>query len=229
MKKIRILCLAVLGLALFSACHDNTGTYADNLYTNGQKANAIKTCLESSLDTAVTYLCKADGFSAYKDGIYKIDFASNQAMIDTLAAHGHGNLTDSLVVFTNGMAESCYSVAKTAFSDAITNLVVYDYDELIKGESPAITNYFAKMQKSTVCEAMRSQVAIRMGIFKVNDVWDEMVGTYYTITGKPVSFDVQSYILDKMVDGILEEMRCEEYLIRTDSTHRVEDNRLLGE
>lgn len=229
MKKIQIFCLAVLCMALFGACKDDTGTYADQLYTNGEKAAAIKACLDSSLDTAVAHLCQSGGFSNYKDGFYKLDYAPSQALFDTLAAHGYSALGDSLILFTNRMAESCSSVVTTAFGDAIEDLVVYDYDALIGGESTAITDYFSEMKSNTVRDALKSQVSIRMGLFNVNSVWNEMAGNYYNITGTPVSYDVQGYILDKMVNGILDEMRCEEYLIRTDSTHRVEDNMLLGE
>jgi len=150
-------------------------------------------------------------------------------LLDTLSAHGYGNLGDSLILYTNRMAEGCGTVVKTAFSDAIKDLTVYDYDALIDGEFTAITDYFAEMKTNTVRDALKSQVSIRMGLFNVNSVWNEMVGNYYSITGTPVSYDVQGYILDKMVNGILEEMRCEEYLIRTDSTHRVDDNMLLGD
>lgn len=227
MKKIQIFCLAVLSVAFFSSCKDDSGIYVDHLYTTGEKAAAVKACLNSSLDTAVANLCHSGGFSEYKDGLYRLDFSANQAMMDTLAAHGFGNLSDSLIFHTNRMAESCNSVVKTAFGDAIKNLVVYDYDALIKGGNSAITDYFAEMETPTLRDALRSQVSIRMNLFKVTDNWNEMVAQYYELTHQPVSYDVQGYILDKMVNGILEEMRCEEYLIRTDSTHRDSTMRAL--
>lgn len=220
MKKILILCIAVLSVALFNSCKDESGMYADYLHTNGEKATAIKVCLNNSMDSAVAHLCHADGFYEYKDGLYRLDFSANRAMMDTLSAHGQGYLADSLILFTNRMAESCGTVAKTAFGDAIKGLEITDYDALIKGEGTAITDYFKKSQYTTVRDAMKSQVSIRMNLFNVNDVWNEMVGDYYAITHQPVSYDVQGYILDAMMDGILEEMRCEELLIRTDSTHR---------
>ncbi len=227
MKKFQILCLAVLCVTLMSACKDETGTYAEHLYTNSEKDAAVKACLNTSLDTAIAHLCHSGGFSEYKDGLYKLDYTFNQALIDTLAAHGYSSISDSLILFTNRVAESCGTVAKTAFVDAINGLVVYDYDALIKGESAVITNYFAEMKSNAVKEAMRSQVAIRMGLFNVNNAWNEAVSNYYAITGQPVSYDVQGYVLDKMVNGILEEMRCEEYLIRTDPAHRDSTMRAL--
>lgn len=228
MKKIQILCLAVLSVVFFSSCNDNSGTYAGHLFTNSEKSAAIKTCLNSSLDTAVAHLCHSGGFSEFKNGLYKLDFVANQAMMDTLAAHGFGNLSDTLLIHSNRMAESCYSVVKTAFGDAIDNLVVYDYDALIKGGDYAITDYFAQMKGDAVKEAMRSQVQIRMNVFGVDNAWNEMVNQYYSITSQPVSYDVQGYILNKILNGILEEMRCEEYMIRYDETHRVSADSLLG-
>ncbi len=228
MKKIQILCLAVLCAMFFSSCKDDSGTYAEHLFTNSEKSAAIKACLNSSLDTAVAHLCTSGGFSDYKEGFYKLDFSANRAMMDTLAAHGFGNLSDSLILHANRMAENCNSVVKTAFGDAIDNLVVYDYDALIKGGDYAITDYFAEMKGNTVKEAMRSQVQIRMNVFGVSDTWNEMVNQYYQITNQPVTYDVQGYVLEKMLNGILEEMRCEEYLIRNDEFHRVSADSLLG-
>lgn len=228
MKKFQLLCLAVLCALFFSSCKDDSGIYAGHLFTNSEKASAIKTCLNSSLDTAVAHLCNSNGFSSYKDGLYKLDFSVNRAMMDTLAAHGFGNLSDSLILHANRMAESCNSVVKTAFGDAIDNLVVYDYDALIKGGDYAITDYFAEMKSNAVKEAMRSQVQIRLNVFGVSNTWNEMVNQYYQITNQPVSYDVQGYVLEKMLNGILEEMRCEEYLIRNDETHRVSADSLLG-
>ena len=228
MKKFQLLCLAVLCALFFSSCKDDSGIYAGHLFTNSEKASAIKTCLNSSLDTAVAHLCNSNGFSSYKDGLYKLDFSANRAMMDTLAAHGFGNLSDSLILHANRMAESCNSVVKTAFGDAIDNLVVYDYDALIKGGDYAITDYFAEMKGNAVKEAMRSQVQIRLNVFGVSNTWNEMVNQYYQITNQPVSYDVQGYVLEKMLNGILEEMRCEEYLIRNDETHRVSADSLLG-
>ncbi|MBQ3850714.1 MAG: DUF4197 family protein [Bacteroidales bacterium] len=45
----------------------------------------------------------------------------------------------------------------------------------------------------------------------------------------PVNFDIQNYVVEKMLDGLLQEMRLEEGYIRTDSTHRSETMELLGE
>lgn len=228
MKKIQILCLAVLSMVFFSSCKDDSGIYAGQLFTNSEKAAAIKACLNSSLDTAVAHLCTSGGFSEYNDGLYKLDFSANQAMMDTLAAHGFGNLSDSLILHTNRMAESCYTVVKSSVGDAIDNLVVYDYDALINGDDYAITDYFAETKGNAIKEAMRSQVQIRMNVFGVDNIWNDMVGKYYSITNQPVNYDLQGYILTKMLNGILEEMRNEEYMIRYDETHRVSADSLLG-
>ncbi len=228
MKKIQIICLAALAAALFGSCHDDSGTYASQLFTNSEKSSAIKSCLTCSLDTAVAHLCTPDGFSEYKDGLYRLDFSGNRAMTDTLALHSYGYLSDSLVYHANRLAESCGSVVRSAFSDAISGLTLYDYDALINGGGTAVTDYFAERETPALREALKSQVSIRMSLFQVDDFWSEMVSQYYGITHQTVSFDVQGYIIDKMTDGILEEMRCEEVLIRTDSTHRMHADSIVG-
>lgn len=229
MKKIKIFAIALLSILVLGSCSDDSGRYAEPLYTNSQKSNAITICLKASLDTSIVRLCDADGFSSYKDELYKLDYKNIQSMMDTLAAHDFGYLNDSLIRYSNRLAESCGSVVKTSFGSAIDKLVVYDLDELIKGNTSAITDYFASMQSSMLREGLSSQVSIRMGLFKVNETWEAMQSHYYDIVRKPYSFDIQGYIIDKMVNGIVEEMRCEEYLIRTDSTHRVPAVEMLAQ
>ncbi|MCR4681032.1 MAG: DUF4197 domain-containing protein [Bacteroidales bacterium] len=228
MKKFQILCFAILSMALFSSCNDDSGTYVSQLFTDSQKSLAIKTCLEASTDTAVNHLCVSNGFSGYNNGVYRIDYSGVQNVFDTLAAHDYGYLNDSLILFTNRMAEGCGVVVKTAFKDAIGNLVVHDLDELINGDDHAITDYFVQMKSHDLREAMRTPVGIRMDIYKVTETWNDMAGKYYTITNKPLTYDVQGYVIDKMLNGLFEEMRNEEYLIRTDSTHRNSADSLLG-
>ena len=53
MKKFQILCLAVLCVTLMSACKDETGTYAEHLYTNSEKDAAVKACLNTSVLTKI--------------------------------------------------------------------------------------------------------------------------------------------------------------------------------
>lgn len=229
MKKIKILCAVVSVLLLMSSCKDETGMYVDQIYTTSQKNAAIKDCLTQSKDSALSHLYTGEGYYTYNDGEYRILFHDiHPAMLDTLANHGMGYLIDSLVVTTNRMAVSCRTNVSDALTQAISGMVYYSYDTLLTGGDYAITNYFKLFKKDMLESSLQSPVSIRMNVYGVNNIWNTLVQRYYEICNVPVSVDVQSYIMDKMLDGIFEEMRVEEYLIRTDPEHQNDNTALLG-
>ena len=230
MKKLSITLIALFAAVTFFSCKDESGVYAEQLYTNGQKENAILACLDACADTALAHLCVTDGFYSYNDEAYRIDYAPLQnSLFDTLQNHGYGDLVDTLILRTNRLAESCGSPLNTALHAAIDSLTFSDYDALVKGGNDAITRYFELLEYRYLQSAFQTPVNIRMSLHGVNTVWNEMVQHYAQYATAPLNFDIQNYIVDKMLDDILEEMAVEEALIRTDSTHRSDAMELLGE
>ena len=216
--------------ALLTSCNDDSGVYVEQLYTNAQKRLAITTCLKTSADSALNHLCDNNGYYDYLFGQYRINYAPLQnSLFDTLSNHGYGYLTDSLILSTNRLASSCKSQISTSITEAIDSLEIVDYDALIKGSTSAITDYFELLKYNHLKSAFQSPVSIRLSIYHVTEVWNEMVQRYAQYATTPLNFDLQNYIVEEMLDGILEEMRIEEALIRTDSTHRNEKTALLGE
>ena len=231
MKKLSIL----LGIALIAAvtlfsCKDESGIYVEQLYTNAQKESAIKECLRTSADSALNHLCDNNGFYDYLSGQYKIDYAPLQSsLFDTLETHGYGYLADTLIRNTNLLAASCKAQLASPITTAIDSLDIIDYDALINGNESAITDYLEIYKYRYLNSAFQSPVSIRMNLYNVTPVWNEMLQTYAQYNATPLSFDIQNYIVEKMLNDILEEMRVEEALIRTDSTHRSDAMDLLGE
>ena len=231
MKKLNF----IFGIIIFAAvilfsCEDDSGLYVEQLYTNSQKEKAIKACLTVSSDSALNHLCAVGGFSSYRDGIYSIDYAPlNNSLFDTLSRHGYGYLCDSLVTFSNRLAENCKAQLAPCFTSAIDTLIITDYDALIKGDLDAITNYFELLEYRYLTSAFQTPVSIRMSLFGVSQTWNEMLQRYAQYSTVPISFDVQNYMVDKMLDGLLQEMRIEERLIRTDTSHRNEDMEAFGD
>jgi hypothetical protein len=230
MKKLKLVCLAVLAAVTLFSCKDETGDFVEQLYTNSQKSAAIKACLKTSADSALNHLCDNNGFYEYLEGEYRINYASLQnSLFDTLNNHGYSYLVDSLILSTNRLAASCKSQISPSITTAIDSLVIVDYDALIDGNATAITDYFKIYQYPSLKSAFQSPVSIRLNLYGVSPVWNEMVLIYMLYNPTPLNFDLQNYIIEKMLDGILEEMRVEEALIRTDSTHRSEKTKMLGE
>ena len=230
MKKLIIIVISAVMAVTLSNCKDNSGTYVEQLYTNAQKDNAIRACLDACADTAVAHLCSPDGFYTYDDEAYRIGYAPLQgSLFDTLTRYGYGNLIDTLILRTNRLAESCGSQVGTALHSAIDSMSIIDYDALVKGDEDAITRYFELYEYRHLKSSFLSPVSVRMSIFRVSDIWNEMIQQYVQYNPVPLNFDIQNYIVEDMLESILSEMSLEEGLIRTDSTHRSDAMRLLGE
>ena len=229
MKKLNI----VFGLMLFAAmivvsCDDKTGMYVEQLHTNNQKSTAIKGCLKISADSALNHLCDNNGFYNYSDGLYRIDFAPlRSSLFDTLSKHGYGYLADTLVVNVNRLASNCKAQLAPHLAQAIDSLIIVDYDALIKGGETAITDYFELNKYRYLKSAFQSPVSVRMSLFNVTPVWNEMLQKYAQYTSAPLNFDIQNYIVETMLGDILDEMRVEEEFIRSDSTHGSSATELL--
>lgn len=230
MKKIKLLTIGLLVALLVCSCEDTTGDYVEQLYTDAQKKEVVTACLTSSLDSAFAHLCVYNGFYQYNEGTYRIDFSQLQSSVfDTLQQHQKGYLVDSLILYSNRMAESCNaSVIGEIFKERINNTSFPQADDLIHGNSTAITDYFVQVNEVSIKEAMRSPVSIRMNVFRVNEYWTQVINQYNEYASTPVNIDLQDYIISKMLSGIFEEMRVEEYNIRLDSTHRAGADTILS-
>lgn len=226
MKKIKILSLVLVALVFACSCEDNTGEFVEYAFNNAQKSVAISDCLNSSVDTACAHLFKTDGF--YGNADYKMTFNPLDATVfATLNDHGFGYLADSLVLTTNRMVESCNSVVNSIFKNTIKDLQVVDYDGIIKGDSVAITDYFAMMKYSALTDSLKSPIGIRMEVFQVNSIWSEILTRYNEYSTSSVNFDVKTYVIDNVIESVLSEMRKEEVLVRADTNHQNENTALF--
>ena len=230
MKKLNLIFgLAIFSVVLLTSCNDETGQFVEQLHTNVQKTTAIKACLKVSADSALNHLCDNNGFYDYQDGEYRIDFAPLQSsLFDTLANHGYGYLADTLIWNTNLLAASCKAQLASPLKEAIDSLTIVDYDALIHGEGTPITDYFELYKYRYLKSAFQQPVSIRMDLFNVTPVWNEMVQKYVQYTSIPLNFDIQNYIVEKVLNDVLEEMRVEEVFVRSDSNHRDESTVLFG-
>ena len=229
MKKLSITLIAIFAAVTFFSCKDDSGLYVEQMYTDAQKENAIMACLDACADTAVAHLFVRDGFYTYKDMDYRISYTTlESSLFDTLTRHGYDNLIDTLILRTNRLAENCGPQVSTALHAAIDSLDITDYDALVKGSDDAITDYFELYEYRHLKSSFQTPVSVRMPLFHVSEVWNEMVQLYTEYAAAPLNFDIQNYIVEQMLEAILTEMRAEEALVRSDSTHRNDAMKLLG-
>lgn len=230
MKNLKIVCLAVFAAMVLFSCKDETGEFVEQLYTNNQKELAIKACLKVSADTASAHLFVPNGFYAYNDSTYQIDFVPLQnTLFAVLRENGYGNMVDSLILYVNRLAESCGGQVTPSLKAAVDSMKILDYDALIDGGGDSFTRYYEMYEYKYLKSAIQTPVSVRMELYNVNGTWALMMNKYIQFTSTPLNFDLQNYIVETMLSGILEEMSLEEFNIRTDVGHRTEDMDALGD
>lgn len=224
MKKLKIVCLAMFAAVMFFSCKDTTGDYVEQLFSNTQKEQAIKACLQASADSASAHLFVNNGFYSYKDAAYRINLTPVQnTLFSVLTDNGYGYLVDSLILNVNRMAESCGGQVTPSLKAAVDSLKILNYDALIKGGDDAITRYYEMYENKYLKSAVSVAVSVRMDVYNVSGLWATMLNKYIQYTNTPLNFDIQNYIVEAILAGILQEMRLEEALIRMDPEHRTED------
>ncbi|MBP5663907.1 MAG: DUF4197 domain-containing protein [Bacteroidales bacterium] len=233
MKKLQILLLGFIAI-VFVSCKDTSGKYVTKQLTYTQMENAFNDCLELATEMAVESLCPEDeldyilgyGYYDYEDQAYRITLpTSARAIVDSLTAHGQGALIDTMVLHINRAAEASGSAIGSAYSSARSSLTYTDHQALVStSNTHALTEYFKTQCSNQIHQSLMTPVRMKLTEKGVPDEWDNILSVYYTYNPQPVSIDLYSYIVDKMMDGIFTEMGYAEELIRTDPTLRVTES-----
>lgn len=233
MRKLQFLLLGLIAIVLVS-CKDTSGKYIARQLTYTQMENAFNDCLELATELAVECLCPVDeldyilgyGYYDYEDQLYRITMpTSAHAIVDSLNAHGQGALIDTMVLHINRAAEASGSAIGSACSSARSNLTYTNHQGLAStSNTSALTEYFKTQCSAQIHQSLMTPVRMKLTEKGVPEEWDNILSVYYTYNPQPVSIDIYSYIVDKMMEGVFAEMGEAEALIRTDPTMHITES-----
>lgn len=220
MKRLTYLIAALL-IVLCSACEDESGEYVEQMFTNTDLNNAVRSCLTVSKDTAISHLCALNGFSEEESYQMKISEMPNLKTIkDTLAAYGESDLVDTLLARINTTCLNMGTYLGTQCSAQITALTCAKPSELIKGKSNAITEYFRSNCNTALESSLTSALSVQLNASGAAPLCDNILRRYIEITQSYVSVDLQRQVMQHLLTAFYSEMEKEEALVRTDETHR---------
>jgi hypothetical protein len=233
MKKLLFLLLGWVALMVVS-CKDTSGDFVANQLTYNQMENAFSDCLSLATEYAVERLCPEDeigyalgyGFYDYESQNYRILMPSSaHVIVDSMTVHGQGALIDSMVLHINRAAEASGSAIGSAFSSARRNLSYTNHQALVStSNSSALTSYFKTQCRTQIIQSLQTPIQMMLAEKGVATDWNNILSIYYTYNSQPVSIDLNGYVTEKIVDGILTEMAKAERLVRTDETWRTTEN-----
>lgn len=233
MKRLNCFLLALLAFVMVS-CDDTSGKFVTKQLTYTQMESAFSDCLSMATDIAVVYLCPEDeldyalgyGFYEYLDNTYRIELpTAARNIVDSLTAHGQGALIDSLVLHINRAAEASGSSITNAYSTALKGLKYVNHQNYVTtSNTSALTSYFKTQCSNQIIQSLKTPVQVKLNEKNVPTEWNNILSIYYNYNPQPVSIDLNTYITEKIVDAVFEEMAAAEELIRTDETMQLTES-----
>ena len=183
----------------------------------------LKQALEIGISNSVAKTGRIGGFS--DNPLIHIAIPQELNKVEsTLRKIGLNQYLDRFERQMNRAAESASIEAKRIFISSISQMSFSDAMQILNGQDDAATQYF----KQTTSEQLRSKFrpVIQQSMHKVGFYQDykTLLKTYDSIpfTRKP-DLNIESYILQKTLDGLFLLVAQEEKKIRQDPTARVTD------
>jgi Protein of unknown function (DUF4197) len=184
--------------------------------SNSKIADGLKEALTKGTGTAVATTGRPDGY--FKNEAIKILLPSYlQSIGKGMRMIGMGAQVDDLELSMNRAAEKAAPAAKPIFIDAIFQMTFADARKILSGGDTAATDYFKKVTTPDLTKAFTPIVHDSMenvGLIKqFNQFLDSSPAG--SLIGNE-SFNLDSYVTGKALDGLFYELAQEEKKIRTD-------------
>jgi hypothetical protein len=184
--------------------------------SNDKIAGGLKEALTKSTGTAVASTGRVDGY--FKNQAIKILLPSQlQTVGKGMRMMGMGAQLDELELFMNRAAEQSAPAAKQIFINAITKMTFEDARKILSGGDTAATDYFKKTSTTELTQAFTPIVHQSMenvGVIKQFNAIAQNSMAGPLLGGQ--SFNLDSYVVGKALDGLFYELGQEEKQIRTD-------------
>lgn len=216
---------ALAGSVSLSACQNmgnlqsvmDLGMQVASAAGYGNQANmavALKEMLTLSSDRASTYLSSANVWNMLLP-----DSAKN--VVTTLRAVGMGSYIDKVQGTMNQGAALAAQEAKPIFAAAVRDMSVVDALSIWQGGDTAATQYFRG--KTEVALRAKFQPIVQTSLKQTGyyNQYQTLINAYNAIplTSKP-NLDLETYVLNKTLDGMFAKMANEETLIRKNPAQR---------
>jgi hypothetical protein len=185
--------------------------------------SGLKEALQVGTENAVKLTGRTDGY--FKNQAIKILMPERLRTLEKgLRTVGYGPQIDEFVLSMNRAAERAAPAAKQIFWDAIGEMTFDDARKILNGGDTAATDYFKVKTTDKLTTAFRPTVEKTMNEYNVTRQYKELVGRYQAIPlVKSETFDIDSYVVRKSLDGLFYTVGQEERKIRTNPAARATD------
>ena len=220
MKKY--LAALLLSVSLFSCAElGNLGGAIPTSITEAEAAQGIREALDQGVGSGISLLNKTDGF--FGNQAYKLFLpAEAQRIENTLRQLGMGSMVDRAILQINRAAEDAVGYARPIFLDAIRDITIADAINIIRGPNDAATQYFRQKTTEKLTAAFSPIIKSSLEKFSATKYYGEVVSTYnnFPTTLNKLNPDLPSYVVDKAVGALFDQVAKEEANIRANPVAR---------
>lgn len=192
--------------------------------TESEAAQGIKQALDKGVNQGVALLNKPDGF--FGNEAYKLFLPPEAQKVETtLRQLGMGGLVDRAILQINRSAEDAVGYARPIFVDAIKEMTIADAINIIKGPSDAATQYFKQKTTDKLVAAFTPVIKGSLEKFSATKYYSDVMNTYnnFPTTLRKINPDLTSYVVDKSVSALFDQIAKEEADIRANPVARTTD------
>lgn len=185
--------------------------------TQNEAGDGIKEALNQGVTKAVGNLNRTDGF--FGSNLYKLllppDFVKAERM---LRAAGLGNEVDRAILAINRGAEDAVGKATPIFVSAIKGMSLTDAISIVKGNERAATDYFQQKTTDSLRVAFAPSVKTSLDKTEATRYYGDIVNAYNKLptTLKKLNPDLSSYVVEKTISALFDQIAKQESLIRKD-------------
>jgi len=184
----------------------------------------LKEALAVGTGNAVQMLSKSNGY--FGDAAVKILMPEKmQKAAEVLKKAGYQKEVDDFILSMNRAAEQAAPKARPIFEDAVKKMSFDDAQKILKGGNTAATDYFKAKTSSQLTDAFKPVVSDSMNQVGATRSYKALTDRYNSMVpfGKMDSFDLDSYVTGKSLDGMFLKVGQEEAKIRTNPAARTTD------
>jgi Protein of unknown function (DUF4197) len=210
------------GTDILTAATTGTNTNS-SILSNDDIIKGLKEALSVGTNNSASFASKLDGFN--KNPLIFIPWpAEALAMKSKLIQLGFQQQITNFETSLNRAAEEATKEAAPIFVNAITKMSISDALGILNGSDTAATSYLRKQTYYSLRDKFSPIVGNAINKVNVTSYWTPLATTYNMLPAvNKVNPDLNAYVTNKAINGLMTLIAQEETKIRKDPMARVTD------